>query len=243
MAAGPPAGFSFSPQPPISNLLLMWPFTKPAERPNVADLRQEYRRDGLIESAASGDPFEQFDRWMREAIAADAREPNAMTLATAGPDGPAARTVLLKGYDARGFVFYSNGASRKGQHLKADPRASLLFWWEPLERQVEIRGAVVPVSSEETAAYFSSRPEGSQLGAWASPQSSVVQGREELERRLEEARQRFAGQPIPPPPHWGGFRVVPRSLEFWQGRPNRLHDRLRYTREEAGGWRLERLAP
>jgi pyridoxamine 5'-phosphate oxidase len=210
----------------------------------VADLRRDYRLAGLAERDLAPEPIAQFERWFNDALAARVVEPNAMTLATADADGaPAARTVLLKGFDARGFVFYTNYESRKGRELAANPRASLLFAWLPLERQVEIRGRVERVSREETETYFYSRPIDSQLGAWASPQSTVLADRAALERRIEDLMKEYRGRTIPVPPHWGGYRVVPAAVEFWQGRPSRLHDRLRYTRQADGTWKIERLAP
>ncbi|MBE2214674.1 MAG: pyridoxamine 5'-phosphate oxidase [Opitutaceae bacterium] len=210
----------------------------------VADMRRSYKLSHLLEGEVAGDPLAQFERWFGEAVAAEVLEPNAMTLATAGRDGrPSARTVLLKGYDARGFVFYTNYESRKGAELAANPQASLLFTWLPLERQIEIRGAVTKVSREETEAYFYKRPIDSQLGAWASQQSRVLAGREELERRIEALMAEYRGKTVPVPPHWGGYRLAPETVEFWQGRPSRLHDRLRYTRLPGGGWTLERLSP
>jgi pyridoxamine 5'-phosphate oxidase len=210
----------------------------------IADLRRDYRLAGLAEADLAPDPLQQFDRWFKDAQAADLLEPNAMTLATSTSSGaPSSRTVLLKGYDARGFVFYTNYESRKGHDLAANPQASLLFPWLPLERQVEIRGRVELVSREETETYFYSRPIDSQLGAWASRQSTVLGGRAELEQRVQELMQKYRGQTIPVPPHWGGYRVVPESMEFWQGRPSRLHDRLRYARQADGTWQVERLSP
>ncbi len=210
---------------------------------DLASLRKNYTLAGLRERELAADPFRQFERWFQEAREAGVIEPNAMTLATATPDGaPSARTVLLKGFDARGFVFFTNYESRKGRELAANARACLVFPWLALERQVKIYGAVSRISREETAAYFASRPPGSQIGAWASPQSEVVAGREVLEAARRAAEERFTGQAIPPPPHWGGYRVEPTAIEFWQGRPDRLHDRLRY-RQEAGAWIIERLAP
>lgn len=210
----------------------------------VADLRRDYRLSGLDEKDLAPEPLAQFEKWFNDALAARVLEPNAMMLATAGEDGaPAARTVLLKGFDARGFVFYTNYESRKGRDLAANPRTALLFAWLPLERQVEIRGRVEQTSRAETENYFYSRPIDSQLGAWASHQSTVLVDRAELERRINELMQKYRGSTVPVPPHWGGYRVVPESIEFWQGRPSRLHDRLRYTRQTDGSWKIERLSP
>jgi pyridoxamine 5'-phosphate oxidase len=198
----------------------------------------------LHESEILSNPFEQLKLWMDEAIAAAVPMPDAMTLATATPAGiPAARQVLLRGLDERGLVFFTNYQSRKGKELEANPRAALLFHWAALERQVRIEGAVEKVSSSESDTYFRSRPRGSRLSAWASPQSEVVVGRELLERRMEQLEKRYPGEEVPRPPYWGGFRVLPVSFEFWQGGPDRLHDRLRYRWDQQGKWILERLAP
>jgi len=190
------------------------------------------------------DPIEQFIRWFSEAEQAGIPQPNAMTLATAAKDGaPSARMVLLKGVDSRGFVFYTNFDSRKGRELNENPRAALLFWWEPLQRQVRVEGRVQRLDEAESDAYFASRPRGHQLQAHASLQSRVIPHRDELEERFRAAEEEFEGRQVARPRWWGGFRVVPESVEFWQEGPNRLHDRLRYRREAGGGWRLERLAP
>lgn len=211
---------------------------------SLADLRKEYSLAGLTEKDLARDPFRQFDKWFQEAEGAKIPEPNAMTLATATRDGrPSARTVLLKGVDGRGFVFYSNYESRKGRELEANARATLLFPWIVMERQVIVEGPVTKVSREESEAYFHSRPLASQLSAWASAQSTIVSGRKVLEDAMKELEKKYAGRSVPLPPQWGGFRVVPETVEFWQGRRSRLHDRLRYRREADGGWVVERLAP
>jgi pyridoxamine 5'-phosphate oxidase len=208
----------------------------------VSDLRQEYMRAGLSESEAQADPLRQFDMWLRDAVQAGLPLPNAMTLATVAESGtPDARIVLLKGLEQGGFAFYTNYRSRKARELEARPAACLVFQWSELERQVRIEGRVEKVGAAESDAYFASRPLGARLSAWASEQSAVVAGREVLENGVRRARQRFGEEP-PRPPHWGGYRVMPQQIEFWQGRADRLHDRLRYTRA-AGGWRIERLAP
>jgi pyridoxamine 5'-phosphate oxidase len=209
-----------------------------------AVMRKQYRAQGLIEADLAGDPYSQFARWFADAVHDGIAEPNAMVVSTADPAGrPSSRTVLLKGYDHRGFVFFTNYESRKGRELAANPYASLLFPWHPIGRQVIAGGPVERVTREETEAYFRSRPHGSQLGAWASEQSRPV-SREELERRYEELAVRHpeGGEPVPVPPHWGGFRVRADRVEFWQGRENRLHDRLRYENGD-GIWSVERLAP
>ena len=210
---------------------------------NVADLRKEYTRAGLKESDVVPDPVEQFRRWFDEALGADLHEPNAMTVATATPDGrPSARVVLLKGLDERGFVFYTNYEGRKGRELEENPRAALLFYWGEFERQVRIEGAVSRVSKDESDRYYASRPRGSRLGALASEQSRVVEGREVLEGRIKRLEQEYEGSDVPRPAFWGGYRVEPEVVEFWQGRENRLHDRIVYRRED-GGWKSERLQP
>jgi pyridoxamine 5'-phosphate oxidase len=207
-------------------------------------MRSEYMRAVLVEGDVDPDPVVQFGRWFDDANAADLVEPSAMTLATAGADGvPSARMVLLRGVDQRGFVFYTNYESRKAAELAANPRAALVFWWGELQRQVRVEGRVQRTSHEESAAYFRTRPPGSRLGAWASPQSRVIPGRAVLDERVAELEARHPDGDLPLPPFWGGYRLVPEVIELWQGRPNRLHDRLRYTRAPGGGWRIERLAP
>ena len=209
---------------------------------SIADLRREYTLDGLTEADALRDPFAQFERWFRDAIDANLPLPNAMTLATATMQGaPDARVVLLKGVEGGGFVFYTNYLSRKGKELEANPAACLVFLWTELERQVRIEGRVEKVTAVESDAYFASRPLGARLSAWASAQSDPVSGRGELERALEAVESRYGEDP-PRPPHWGGYRLIPDAIEFWQGRENRLHDRLLYRRAD-GGWKIERLAP
>ena len=210
---------------------------------DLAALRQEYMRSGLHEKDLDADPLAQFGAWFDEALRSGVALPNAMTLATATKKGrPSARTVLLKGFDARGFVFYTHYRSRKGRDLEENPRAMLLFCWEELERQVGIEGAVTRVSAAESDEYFASRPLGSRLSASISPQSEVVANREALEVKLEEASKRWRNAP-PRPEEWGGYRLAPEQFEFWQGRKDRLHDRLCYRRKAAGAWKIERLAP
>ena len=210
----------------------------------IEDMRREYMRAELTEDAAAADPVRQLAAWLEEAAAAGVTEPNAMTLATASADGvPSARMVLLKGVDDRGLVFYTNYGSRKGDELAANPRAALVLYWAPLERQVRVEGRVEKVPREESAAYFASRPRGSRLGALASPQSDVVASRSVLEERLAELEAAHPGEDVPLPDNWGGYLVVPEVVELWQGRPNRLHDRLRYRADGRGGWIRERLAP
>lgn len=213
------------------------------QQTDLAALRAEYGVAGLEEDSAGADPWALWRQWFDDAVASGLHEPNAMVVATVDPDGsPSARTVLLKGVGPDGFRFFTNTASRKGAALAQHAGCALLFPWHPLERQVRIEGVAVPLAEDVVAEYFASRPLGSQLGAWASPQSQVVAGREELDARYREVEERFAGQPVPVPPGWGGYRVVPTRFEFWQGRPGRMHDRLRYTAGEAG-WTRERLAP
>jgi pyridoxamine 5'-phosphate oxidase len=210
---------------------------------NLAEQRQEYAQKTLSEADVQPDPIEQFDVWMREALRAECPEPTAMTLATVAAAGrPSARVVLLKEFDASGFVFYTNYRSRKGDELAANGWASLVFLWKELERQVRIEGKAEKVSAAEADAYFATRPLGSRHGAWASPQSAEIPSREWLEARWHEAEQAHGEHP-PRPPHWGGYRVSPVVIEFWQGRRSRLHDRIVYRREGEGQWRIARLAP
>jgi pyridoxamine 5'-phosphate oxidase len=209
-----------------------------------ADLRRDYSLAGLTEKDLAKDPFRQFEKWFQEAEAAKIPEPNAMTLSTSDGEGqPSSRTILLKGLDGRGFVFYGNYESRKGRELSANPRASLLFPWIAIERQVIAEGRVARISREESETYFHSRPRLSQLGAWASQQSSIVSGRAVLEQNMKAMDDKYAGREVPLPPNWGGYRLAPETVEFWQGRRNRLHDRLRYRRGKDGDWTVERLAP
>ncbi|MBW4474031.1 MAG: pyridoxamine 5'-phosphate oxidase [Stenomitos rutilans HA7619-LM2] len=210
---------------------------------SIADLRQNYTLQALDEADVDPDPIKQFQHWLDQAIAAQLPEPNAMTLATASREGiPSARIVLLKGLDDRGFVFYTNYESRKGQELTDNPHAALVFLWTVLERQVRIEGRVEKITAAEMDAYFQSRPLASRLGAWASDQSRIIPNRDVLEQRFAELKTIYADEKVPRPPHWGGYRVIPMQIEFWQGRTSRLHDRLRY-RLEQGHWLLERLAP
>lgn len=210
---------------------------------SIADIRKEYMRESLSEGDVELDPFLQFGRWWKEALASDIEEVNAMTLATCNAAGtPSARIVLLKDYDPSGFVFYTNYQSRKGKEIAENPFASLLFFWKELERQVRIEGKIEKVAAKESDEYFQSRPAGSKLGAWASPQSQAIKDRTILDQNLRDLEERFASSEIPRPAHWGGYRVLPVHVEFWQGRPSRLHDRILYTLED-GQWIIRRLAP
>ena len=210
----------------------------------IADIRKDYMLQRFLETDAKPNAIEQFSTWWQDAINSKIEEVNALTLCTASADGkPSGRIVLLKGYDAKGFVFFTNYNSNKGKELAGNPQACLVFFWKELERQVRIDGSIEKISAEENDAYYFSRPVGSQVGAWASPQSTVIESREIIEKNVEKYEQEFAIHPISRPAHWGGYRLVPESIEFWQGRPSRLHDRLHYTFQENGSWKMERLAP
>ena len=209
-----------------------------------SELRKEYKRGRLREDEADPDPFGMFDAWYQGAVASGIREPNAMTLATSTPAGhPSARVVLLKGFDGRGFVFYTNYGSRKGQELEANPFAAIVFWWGDLERQVRIEGAIEQVTAAESDEYYHSRPLGARLGAWVSEQSKVIPDRRVIEARLAELQIEYAAAAPERPSFWGGYRLAPTVFEFWQGGPHRLHDRLRYAGRVGGGWEIERLSP
>ncbi|HET9057348.1 MAG TPA: pyridoxamine 5'-phosphate oxidase [Chitinophagaceae bacterium] len=211
---------------------------------DIASIRKDYTQQTLSETEVYSEPYSQFTKWWNEAVASDIDEVNAMTLATASADGiPSARIVLLKGYDENGFVFFTNYQSYKARQIAENPRASLLFFWKELERQVRIDGLIEKVSDAESDDYFFSRPEGSKIGAWASPQSHVIAGREWLEQKVEEVKALFGNKEIKRPSHWGGYRVRAVGFEFWQGRSSRLHDRVQYTLQENGSWLIERLAP
>lgn len=212
---------------------------------DLAGLRREYETQGLRRAELHPDPIEQFATWFSTAVNSGLPDANAISLATATSDGkPSARVVLLKGFDQRGFVFFTNYQSGKGRELEANPQAAFVVYWMQLERQVRVTGRVEKTSREESETYFSDRPRGSKLGAWVSHQSEVIDARRILDARLAEMTERFAGdKDIPVPPHWGGYRVIPATIEFWQGRANRLHDRFRYTRARNDSWTIERLAP
>jgi len=210
----------------------------------IADIRREYKLESLNEGDVAVEPFQQFTSWWDEAIKSEIDEVNAMTLATSTKDGiPSARIVLLKGYDERGFIFFTNYESDKGKELSANPHAALVFFWKELERQVRIEGLVERVSAEESDAYYQSRPAGSRIGAWASPQSEVISDRQIIEKNVLAYGEKFGTGVIPRPEHWGGYIVKPIAIEFWQGRSSRLHDRILYTISDNGNWKKERLAP
>lgn len=211
---------------------------------NLADIRTEYRAASLDESDMLSTPFEQFDKWFKEALVAEVIEPNAMNLSTATPDGkPTSRIVLLKGLDEKGFIFFTNYHSDKGQLLAINPFASLTFFWAELERQVRISGVIEKVSHKESDIYFASRPKGSQIGAWVSEQSTEIKSREVLDQKLQELTAHYKDKEVLRPPHWGGYRLITETVEFWQGRPNRLHDRLKYTKNGDDFWKVMRLSP
>ena len=210
----------------------------------IADLRKEYSSETLLEKDVTPNPIQQFKKWWEQVIASEIVEPNAMTLATSSIDGlPSARIVLLKDFDEKGFVFYTNYNSYKGLQLEENPKACLVFHWKELERQVRIMGLVNKLGAIQSDEYYLSRPIGSRIGAWASPQSQPIKNREWLEQEFEKRKNEFANEEIPRPPHWGGYIVNPVIIEFWQGRFSRLHDRIQYSLEDANGWKIERLAP
>jgi pyridoxamine 5'-phosphate oxidase len=211
---------------------------------SIADIRKDYQLRSLSETDVDPDPLKQFQHWWQDALTAKIEEVNAMTLATASSDGvPSARILLLKGLNEKGFVFFTNYNSFKGQQLAENPRASLVFFWKEVERQVRVTGIAERLHDQENDEYFNSRPEGSRIGAWASPQSQVIENREWLEANMQKYQQQFSNQPVKRPPNWGGYVVKPITIEFWQGRPSRLHDRIQYTLNENGQWMIERLAP
>jgi pyridoxamine 5'-phosphate oxidase len=211
---------------------------------SIAENRKEHRRFCLVEAELHPDPIVQFEAWYQEAARDGVPESNAMALATATPEGrPSVRMVLLRGIDQAGFAFFTNYESRKAAEIESNPFAALVFFWHELERQVRVEGQVERVSEHESEVYFRSRPRGARIGAWASPQSRVVPGRAALESLFVKLESDYPGDEVPRPPNWGGYRVVPDSIEFWQGRPNRLHDRIRYSRQSEGSWLIERLAP
>jgi pyridoxamine 5'-phosphate oxidase len=210
---------------------------------DYAGFRHEYIGEGLRRADLDRDPIKQFHNWFTAAMKAQILDANAMTLATCVDGNPSARVVLLKDFDERGFIFFTNYASEKGRHLEKNPKAALVFYWMEVERQIRIQGKVEKTSREESEHYFHSRPIGAQLGAWASRQSEVIDARRVLDARLDEMKQRFAEGEVPLPPHWGGYRLKPQRMEFWQGRPDRLHDRFRYTLQTNGSWSIDRLAP
>jgi pyridoxamine 5'-phosphate oxidase len=211
---------------------------------SIADIRKDYKLRSLSETDVAVNPFDQFTRWWDDAVSSEIDEINAMTLATATTDGfPSARIVLLKGYDHDGFIFFTNYQSQKGQELEINPHAALVFFWKELERQVRIEGIIEKVSGKESDEYYNSRPVGSRIGAWASPQSEVIANREEIENNFASLEKKFGNENIPRPGHWGGYKLRPTMLEFWQGRSSRLHDRIRYALQKDHNWLIERLAP
>jgi pyridoxamine 5'-phosphate oxidase len=211
---------------------------------SIASIRRDYQLKSLSESDVAADPIKQFSTWWDEALSAEIDEVNAMALSTVQDDGtPASRIVLLKGFDEAGFVFYTNYESSKGKQINGNNAVSLLFFWKELERQVRVQGLCEKVNPEESDAYFYSRPIGSQLGAWASPQSEQIENREVIESRAAALQSKYKDARVPRPPHWGGFRVVPKAIEFWQGRSNRLHDRIMYSKDQHANWKIIRLAP
>jgi pyridoxamine 5'-phosphate oxidase len=210
----------------------------------IANLRKEYATQTLLENDVAPHPVDQFEKWWQQALQSEVEEANAMTLCTASSDGmPSGRIVLIKDFSKEGFVFYTNYKSYKAMQLDENPKACLVFFWKELERQVRILGVVKKVAAEESDAYFNSRPEGSRIGAWASPQSQVIENREWLDDRYQNLVKEMSAETIQRPPHWGGYLVQPVIIEFWQGRPSRLHDRIQYTLQEDGNWKIERLAP
>jgi pyridoxamine 5'-phosphate oxidase len=211
---------------------------------DIENLRQQYTRAGLRRQDLKPDPFDQFEIWFKEACAANLLEPNAMILATASAQAePSVRTVLLKYFDREGLIFFTNYESRKSRQIQENPQVSLLFLWLPLERQVQIIGTAAKISTADSLKYFTARPRGSQIGAWCSQQSSIISSRQILEMQFEQMKQKFMNNEVPLPSFWGGYRVTPRSFEFWQGRPNRLHDRFLYSRQDPESWEVNRLSP
>lgn len=212
--------------------------------PSIADIRKEYKLQTLEEEQVHANPITQFEKWWNEAITASIEEVNSMTLATASADGvPSARIVLLKGYDENGFIFFTNYESFKGKQIEENPRGCLVFFWKELERQVRVTGLIKKISAEASDQYYNGRPVGSKIGAIVSPQSQVIESKEWLMNREFELLKEYEGKPVSRPPHWGGYCVQPITIEFWQGRPNRLHDRIQYSLQENGEWKIERLAP
>jgi pyridoxamine 5'-phosphate oxidase len=209
----------------------------------IANIRNEYKLDGLLEQDAHENPLKQFEKWFEEVIKSDIDESNAMVLSTCVSNKPSSRVVLLKGIDAHGFVFFTNYQSKKGKSMALNPQVSLNFFWKELERQVRVEGLVEKVTAEESDIYFASRPRASQIGAWVSAQSEVIPDRETLAQQVQNIEAKFEGVAVSRPPHWGGYRVIPHYIEFWQGRPSRLHDRIAYTLNEDHSWKIERLSP